>query len=100
MFRQVSAPSRMVDLRAKVRLPCLSPECTAAAGPTLRFVHPARYPMGCATCMRWRLKIGRVVATDGRIRVWLGRQRESCTQQPLAAVGLPLSTHMGLLLSA
>ena len=57
--------------------------------------HPARCPMACAACVRWRLKIGRVVVTDGRVRVWLGRQRESCTQQPLAAVGLPLSTHMG-----
>ena len=36
--------------------------------------HPARCPMACATCVRWRLKIGRVVVTDGRVRVWLGRQ--------------------------
>ena len=31
--------------------------------------HPARYPMACATCVRWRRKIGRVAVTDGRARV-------------------------------
>jgi hypothetical protein len=65
--------------------------------PRCAISHPARYPMACATCVCWRRKIGRTVVTDGRVRVWLGRQRERCTKEPLAAVGLPLSTHMGLL---
>jgi hypothetical protein len=65
--------------------------------PRCAISHPARYPMVRATCMRWRLNIGRTVVTDGRVRVWLRRHRERCTQQPLAAVGLPLSTHVGLL---
>ena len=41
----------------------------------------------CATCMRWRLQIGAGIVTDGRVRVWWGRQGERCTQEPLAAVG-------------
>ena len=49
--------------------------------PRCAISHPARYPMACATCVRWRRKIGRVVVTDSRVRVWLGRQWERCTQE-------------------
>jgi hypothetical protein len=65
--------------------------------PRCAISHPARYPMACATCVRFRRKIGRVVVTHGHVRVWLGRHRERCKQEPLAAAVLPLSTHMGLL---
>ena len=42
--------------------------------PRCAISHPARYPMASATCVRWRRKIGRAVVTDGRVRVWSGRQ--------------------------
>ena len=41
----------------------------------------------CATCIRSRRQIGAGIVTDGRLRVWWGRQGERCTQEPLAFVG-------------
>ena len=53
----------------------------------------------CATCIRSRRQIGAGIVTDGRVRVWWGRQGERCTEEPLALVG-PIRHAHGDTLSA
>ena len=87
----------MCALRANRRLPCLLPECTAAAGPTLRGIPPGTVSNGVCYL--------RALTAEDRPHC---RHRRSCSclvgttpgtlhARTTRRSGLPLSTHMGLL---
>jgi hypothetical protein len=87
----------MCALRANERLPCLPPECTAAAGPTLRGIPPGTVSNGVCYL--------RALTAEDRPHC---RHRRSCSclvgttpgtlhARTTRRSGLPLSTHMGLL---